>query len=76
MLTLFQQYFSAHGYFPPSLDGLDLPDVVIKVIYPATETHIKKYTAQERKMVVETPEKYEKVVLPYIQSFPPSRIEW
>lgn len=27
-------------------------------------------------MVVETPEKYEKVVLPYIQSFPPSRVEW
>lgn len=50
--------------------------MVIKVIHPATEVHIKKYTAQERKMVVETPEKYEKVVLPYIKSFPPSRIEW
>jgi len=49
---------------------------VIKVICPATETHIKKYTAQERKLVVETPEKYEKVVVPYIESFPPSRIEW
>jgi m7GpppX diphosphatase len=61
---------------PKVLDGVSLPDLVIKVICPATETHIKKYTAQERKLVVETPEKYEKVVVPYIESFPPSRIEW
>jgi m7GpppX diphosphatase len=73
---LTRQYYSAHGYLPKALDGVSLPDLVVKVICPATETHIKKYTAQERKMVVETPAKYEKVVVPYINSFPPSRIEW
>jgi hypothetical protein len=73
---LTRKYYSAHGVLPKVLDGVSLPDLVIKVICPATETHIKKYTAQERKLVVETPEKYEKVVVPYIESFPPSRIEW
>jgi m7GpppX diphosphatase len=46
------------------------------VICPATETHIKKYTAQEMAMVSETAEMYERVVVPYIHSFPPSRVEW
>ena len=26
--------------------------------------------------MIETPDKYQKVVVPYIESFPPSRIEW
>jgi m7GpppX diphosphatase len=73
---LMRKYYSAHGVLPKVLDGVSLPDLIVKVICPATETHIKKYTAQERKIVVETPEKYQKVVVPYIESFPPSRIEW
>ncbi|EIW67552.1 hypothetical protein TREMEDRAFT_33242, partial [Tremella mesenterica DSM 1558] len=48
----------------------------LKIIWPATSTHIRKYSKQELKMVNETPEMYEKIVLPYIDSFPPERLEW
>ncbi|ORY22030.1 HIT-like domain-containing protein, partial [Naematelia encephala] len=48
----------------------------LKAIWPATETHIKKHTAQPRVIVRETPEAYEKVVMPYLESFPPERLEW
>ncbi|RSH90865.1 hypothetical protein EHS25_010041 [Saitozyma podzolica] len=65
-------YFSSHAW----LASRSFPDLVIKVICPATETHIKKYTAQERAMVSETAEMYERIVVPYIHSFPPSRVEW
>ncbi|KAL0958276.1 hypothetical protein HGRIS_000428 [Hohenbuehelia grisea] len=51
-------------------------DVKINIVCPATEMHIKKYTAQEITMVHETPELYETVVKPYITAFPPSRTQW
>lgn len=54
----------------------DLPDITLKVIWPATDVHIAKYEVQERVMVNETPEVFEKVVVPYIESFDPSRLEW
>lgn len=38
--------------------------------------HIKKYTAQPRRILVETPETYRAVVEPYITSFPPERTAW
>lgn len=37
---------------------------------------MKKYTAQPRKILHETPETYRTVVEPYIESFPPERLEW
>lgn len=37
---------------------------------------MKKYTAQPRKVLHETPETYKSVVEPYIESFPPERLEW
>lgn len=37
---------------------------------------MKKYTAQPRKILHETPETYNTVVEPYIESFPPERLEW
>ncbi|GHJ85941.1 hypothetical protein NliqN6_2343 [Naganishia liquefaciens] len=52
------------------------PDVKLTLIYPATELHIRKYEAQQRVVVVETPEVYERVVRPYIESIPASRIQW
>ncbi|KEI37901.1 uncharacterized protein L969DRAFT_51567, partial [Mixia osmundae IAM 14324] len=51
-------------------------DVKLTLISPATETHIRKYSPQKLKVIVETPEMYRQVVLPYIQSFPPERIQW
>ncbi|KAL7420558.1 hypothetical protein Q5752_004509 [Cryptotrichosporon argae] len=67
-------YFSAHArirHTPTSP-----PDVILKLIWPATDTHIRKYSAQVREMIRETPELYEKVVVPYIESFPKERLEW
>ena len=37
------------------------------LIYPATDKHIAKYSAQEMFVIEETPEDYEKVTLPYIE---------
>ena len=52
------------------------PDVKLTLIHPATQTHIDKYSAQRKVMVQETPETYRDKVLPWIQSFPTSRIQW
>lgn len=54
----------------------ELSQVTVDVIYPATEKHVQKHRAQKRQMVVETPELYERVVLPYIQAVPPARMQW
>ncbi|KAI9312161.1 HIT-like domain-containing protein [Dichotomocladium elegans] len=52
------------------------PDTRIKMIYPATELHIRKHEQQTRRMVLETPNMYTKVTLPYINSIPAARIQW
>lgn len=51
-------------------------DVKMTLIRPATQTHIDKYSAQRKIMVYETPDMYMQKVLPWIESFPPSRIQW
>jgi m7GpppX diphosphatase len=51
-------------------------DTRVKVICPATETHILKYETQARIMYVETPSLYQQVTLPYIKSIPEKRIQW
>ncbi|CAI2163351.1 18650_t:CDS:2 [Funneliformis geosporum] len=52
------------------------PDFKVTLIWPATETHIRKYTFQPRFLIRETPQIYETIVKPYIESIPPSRIQW
>lgn len=42
-------------------------DVKITLIYPATETHIRKYSQQNIRMVTETPEIYVEFVKPYVE---------
>lgn len=44
------------------------PDVKFTLIYPATETHIRKYSQQRLRMVTETPEVYETKIKPYVES--------
>ncbi|KAL9940803.1 hypothetical protein V8E36_000291 [Tilletia maclaganii] len=51
-------------------------DIKITVIRPATEAHIAKYSAHAKYMVRETPEIYQTIVKPWIQSQPISRINW
>ncbi|KAJ2028137.1 hypothetical protein IWW57_002301 [Coemansia sp. S610] len=52
------------------------PDVRIALTYPATQKHIDKHRRQQRKWVCETPELYEKVTKPFIDSQSASRIQW
>ncbi|CEH13699.1 Uncharacterized conserved protein [Ceraceosorus bombacis] len=51
-------------------------DFKMTLIHPASETHVAKYSVQSRFMINETPELYEKIVLPFILSQPSSRIQW
>ncbi|BEJ01212.1 hypothetical protein CcaverHIS631_0510690 [Cutaneotrichosporon cavernicola] len=67
-------YFSAHALLKRGPDAL--PDLALKLIWPCTEVHIKKYTAQPRRLLTETPALYAQVVEPYISSFPPERTAW
>lgn len=46
------------------------------MIYPATETHIKKYEVSTSRYVIETPEFYQKYVAPYIATMRGDRIKW
>ncbi|GES99499.1 HIT-like domain-containing protein [Rhizophagus clarus] len=52
------------------------PDFKVTLIWPATETHIRKYSFQPRFLIRETPHIYETIVKPYIESIPPNRIQW
>ncbi|KZT13309.1 scavenger mRNA decapping enzyme [Laetiporus sulphureus 93-53] len=52
------------------------PDLKIYIIHPATEVHIRKYSAQKFFIMHETPAMYEQIVKPYIDSFPKARTQW
>ena len=43
-------------------------EVKVITVYPATEKHLEKYGPQSKRMVLETPELYEKITKPYIRS--------
>lgn len=38
--------------------------------------HIKKHEPQEYRLVRETPELYASVVVPFMDSIPPQRLQW
>lgn len=50
--------------------------ITVDTIYPASEKHIRKHTAQKFLMVTETPALYCEKVLPFIQAIPQSQIKW
>ncbi|KAI0938862.1 hypothetical protein AcV5_000448 [Taiwanofungus camphoratus] len=52
------------------------PDVKMDIIHPATEVHIRKYSAQKVMIVRETPDLYDSLVKPFITAFPTSRTQW
>lgn len=55
---------------------LELPGAKLNLIYPATETHIRKYDDQKLHYVRETPEMYQKYVIPYIETMKGDRLKW
>ena len=46
--------------------GRPPPDVKINLIYPCTEKHVQKYSFQQVRVVVESPETYRRYVRPYM----------
>lgn len=52
------------------------PGCKYNLIYPATETHIQKYEKSMFYMIRETPEAYEKIVQPYIETMKGDRLQW
>ncbi|CAH7668839.1 HIT-like domain-containing protein [Phakopsora pachyrhizi] len=52
------------------------PDLKFTLIAPATDLHINKYSKQTFKMIRETPDLYKRIVLPYIESIPSTRLNW
>lgn len=47
-----------------------------QVIFPATNTHIMKYSVQQKVLITETPRVYSEIVEHFIKSQPESRIQW
>lgn len=60
-------WFLANSSPSPSEDGELPPDFKLNLIYPCTDKHIKKYTAQRLRVVTETPLIYSTYIRPYMQ---------
>lgn len=67
-------YFWSSALIEHSLP--EAPSGKVNIIYPATETHIKKYEEQRVHYITETPEMYATYVKPYIESMKGDRIKW
>ncbi|GAA5911900.1 hypothetical protein JCM5296_006639 [Sporobolomyces johnsonii] len=73
MVTCNDIYSTSLAWFAP---GRSNADIQLSSICPATEKHIRKYSQQESRLLRETPELYEQVVKPYIDSLEPKSISW
>lgn len=54
------------------------PNLKVNLIWPCTESHIRKYTAQQLRYVTETPDIYARHIKPWIEKTQrtPGRIDW
>jgi len=53
------------------------PDLKLNLIYPCTEQHVRKYSAQRVRLVTETPEIYGQYIRPYIiRQREAGRLDW
>eukprot|EP00891_Asterochloris_glomerata_P004472 jgi/Astpho2/4472/e_gw1.00067.224.1_t len=76
-IRLGQRHFQNDVYSKAgSLQCAGSADITVDLTFPATQKHIDKNEVQEVFMVQETPELYKAVVLPHIESFPASRLQW
>lgn len=66
-------YFWSKALLKQSFDS---PSAKLNLIYPATETHIRKYSQQPLHYVLETPDIYSQFVVPYIDTMKGDRIKW
>ncbi|EME78829.1 uncharacterized protein MYCFIDRAFT_83821 [Pseudocercospora fijiensis CIRAD86] len=60
-------WYLANSMTENTIDEPTPPDLKINLIYPCTETHIRKYSFQQARVVRETAEIYEEFVRPYMK---------
>ncbi len=60
-------WFLAHSRSDPQGAVPAPPDYKLNLIYPCTEKHVKKYSAQGARIVTETPAVYARYVRPWVQ---------
>lgn len=61
------QFNDIYFWYSANADDVSRPDLQLKLIYPCTEKHIRKYSAQPLRKVTETPEIYQTLVRPWMQ---------
>jgi len=61
------RWYMANSLPDGTLDQPTPADLKLNLIYPSTDKHIKKYSFQQSRIVLETPEIYAKYVRPYMQ---------
>ena len=71
-----EQFFNNDIYYKYRTMFPEWNTVHIEIIYPASEKLILKYSEQQMYFIEETPEMYEKVTKPYIDSLPIKDIQW
>ena len=59
-------YWLLASHFEPDIEHR--PEIKFTLIYPATETHIRKYSKQSLRIITETPQVYQQLVKPYVDS--------
>lgn len=61
------RWYLANSMSENTIDEPTPPDLKINLIYPCTEKHIRKYSFQQTRVVLETADIYHKYVRPYMQ---------
>ncbi|KAK4494229.1 hypothetical protein PRZ48_014527 [Zasmidium cellare] len=61
------RWYLANSMAENTVDEPTPADLKINLIYPCTEKHIRKYSFQQARVVLETPEIYSKYIRPYMQ---------
>jgi hypothetical protein len=62
-------WYMANSLPDGTLDQPTPPDLKINLIYPCKDSHIRKYSFQQSRVVLETPDIYAKYVRPYMQQY-------
>ena len=62
-------WYMANSLPDGTLDQPTPPDLKVNLIYPCKDSHIRKYSFQQSRIVLETPEIYAKHVRPYMQRY-------
>ena len=71
-----EQFFNNDIYYKYKTIFPEWNTIHVEIIFPASEKLIMKYSEQQMYFIEETPEMYEAVTKPYIDSLPVKDIQW